>query len=83
MIKQKLLFLVLAKVGKKKMIENHLARQIRDSELGCPYYNCPHFGDCERYPDECDRIKKAKDLANELEYERAKDLKLEKIKEEK
>ena len=49
----------------------------------CPYYNCPLFGDCEQYPDECDEIKRAKDLANELEFERKRDLKLEKIKEEK
>ena len=83
MIKRKLLFLVLAKVGKKKMLENYIARPIRDSELGCPYYNCPHFGDCERYPDECDKIKRAKDLAAGLEFEREKDLELEKIKEEK
>ena len=55
------------------MIENHIARQIRDSELGCPHYNCPHFGDCERYPDECDRIKRAKDLAAELEFEKKRE----------
>jgi len=65
------------------MIENYIARPIRDSELGCPHYNCPHFRDCERYPNECDEIKKAKDLADELEFERKKDLELEKIKEEK
>ena len=62
------------------MIENHLARPIKDSELGCPYYNCPHFRDCEQYPDECDRLKRAKDLANELEFERKRDLKLEKMR---
>jgi len=62
------------------MIENHIARPIKDSELDCPYYNCPHFGDCERYLDECDEIKKAKDLANELEYEKKKDLELEKMR---
>jgi len=55
------------------MIENHIARPIKDSELGCRYYNCPLFGDCERYLDECDRIKRAKDLAAELEFERKRE----------
>ena len=55
------------------MIEKHIARPIKDSELGCPYYNCPLFGDCERTPDGCDEIKKARDLAAELEFERKRE----------